>query len=419
VSTGGWQIPELGPRTLGAIFALALVARLAAVGLAGFSTVRFGDARAYLYAAVELVNEGQYPLSTEPFYFRAPGYPFFLAAATLGRPDSVPRAKVATALVGSFTAPLLALLSARIFRKRGVALATGVAAALHPAFLWNSADVQSESLFTALLLAAGFLLLVATDRPSSTLALAAGATLALAALTRASALALVPFLAAPLFDRRYPLRARAHLAGAAVLGFALAIAPWTARNALVFGEFVPVNDAAGNAFYQGNSDWQLRFFEVRSRDQYLRWVEAMHRDMTRQTEELRAGGRTSPSERSRYFVSRAIAERSADPAGWFRLLFRKSWEWVRPYPTPWFWPRTIVVAVGVLYVLLFAFAALGFLTAPRPGVRAFALGVMAVSLVVHVLVLVVWRYRVPYWDPVLLLYGTFAAGGTLLERWKR
>ena len=28
----------------------------------------------------------------------------------------------------------------------------------------------------------------------------------------------------------------------------------------------------------------------------------------------------------------------------------------------------------------------------------------------HVLVLVVWRYRVPYWDPVLLLYGVFGAG---------
>jgi 4-amino-4-deoxy-L-arabinose transferase-like glycosyltransferase len=389
------------------------------VGVAGFSTARFGDARAYLYAAGELAREGRYPLSTEPFYFRAPGYPFFLAVATLGRPESVPRAKVATAVVGSFTPPLLVLLSARIFRKRAVALATGVAAALHPAFLWNSTDVQSEPLFTTLLLAAGFLLLVATDRPSSTIALLAGIVLALAALTRASALALVPFLAAPLLDRRYPLRARSHLVGAAVLGFALALAPWTVRNAVVFGDFVPVNDAAGNVFYQGNSDWEVRFFEVRSRDEYLHWVEAMHRDMARQIEELRMTGRTSPSERSRFFVSRAIAERSADPTGWMRLFARKAWEWLRPYPTPWFWPRPVVAAVGTFYVLLFAFAVAGFLSAPRPGVRAFALGVLTVSMAAHVLVLVVWRFRVPYWDPVLLLYGVFGAGGTLLGRWKR
>jgi len=30
-------------------------------------------------------------------------------------------------------------------------------------------------------------------------------------------------------------------------------------------------------------------------------------------------------------------------------------------------------------------------------------------LAVHVVILVLWRYRVSYWDPVLLLYGVFGA----------
>jgi 4-amino-4-deoxy-L-arabinose transferase-like glycosyltransferase len=392
--------------------------RLAAAGAVGFNTVEFGDARAYLFAATELARSGRYPLRTEPFYFRAPGYPFFLAIATLAKPESVARAKIATASVGSLAAPLLALLSARIFRRRRVALATGVAAALHPAFLWNSADVQSEPLFTTLLLAAGLLLLAATDRPSSGLAVGAGVFLALSALTRASALVLSPFLAAPLFDRRYPIRARAHLAAAGVFGFALALAPWTVRNGVVFGELVPVNDASGNAFYQGNSDWAMRFFEIGSRSEYLRWVEELHRDMARQTEALRRSGKISPSERSRAFIERAIEERRQDPAGWARLLARKAWEWLRPYPTPWFWPPSVVVATGLYYLVLYAFAAMGLVDAPRGGVRAFALGILAVSFAAHVVILVVWRYRVPYWDPVLLLYGVFGAGGTLLPRWK-
>ena len=389
------------------------------VAVAGFSTARFGDARGYLFAAGEIVHTGRYPLSTEPFYFRAPGYPFFLAVATLGHPESVGRAKLATAAVGAITAPLLALLSAQMFGRRRIAFWTGVAAALHPAFLWNSADVQSEPLFTTLLLAAGFLLLVATDRPSSTLALAAGGTLALAALTRASALALVPLLLAPLLDRRYPIRARAHIAGAALLGFVLALAPWVARNFVVFREPLLVNDASGSVFYQGNSNWEVRFFRIRTRDEYLRWVEAMHRDLARQTEELRRRGKTSPAERSRYFVSRAVAERKADAGSWPPLLLRKSWEWLRPYPTPWFWPRSVVIGVGAFYTLLFAAAAAGFISAPRPGVRAFTLSVLAISMTAHVVLLVVWRFRVPYWDPPLLLYGAFGAGVTLLERWKR
>jgi len=63
-------------------------------------------------------------------------------------------------------------------------------------------------------------------------------------------------------------------------------------------------------------------------------------------------------------------------------------------------------------------AAVGFATAPRPGVRAFSLAFLAVTLLSHVVLIVVWRYRIPYWDPVLLLYGVFGAG-TLLPSWKR
>lgn len=217
--------------------------RLVVVATTGFETIRFGDARAYLNAAETIVREGRYPARTDVFFFRPPGYPAFLAVATLGRPDRIPRAKLATAAAGALCAPLLAALSARIFRRRRLAIATGVVAALHPAFLVVASDVQSEPLFLALLLGAGVLALVASDRPSTTLALGAGGLLALAALTRSSALALAPFLAAPLFDARYPRRVRAHIAAAAVVGFLFLLAPWTLRNAVVFGEFLPVNDA--------------------------------------------------------------------------------------------------------------------------------------------------------------------------------
>jgi 4-amino-4-deoxy-L-arabinose transferase-like glycosyltransferase len=412
------EVPRLGKALL-AIFLFALAVRLAVVLFTGFATIRFGDARAYLNAAETLVREGRYPLRTDAFFFRPPGYPAFLAIATLGRPDSVPRAKVVTATAGALCAPLLAALSARIFRRRRLAIATGVAGALHPAFLVVASDVQSEPLFLALLLGAGVLLLVASDRPSTTLALAAGGLLALAALTRSSALVLAPFLAAPLFDARYPRRVRAHLSAAALVGFAFLLAPWTLRNALVFGEFLPVNDAAGNAFYQGNSDWTVRFYDVRTREQYAAWMKAFDEDMQRRTRELDRAGRGSPGERSSAFAKQAIEERRSDPAGWATLFLRKAWDWLRPYPNPMFWPPAVVFAAGAYNVLLYALAAVGFASAPRPGVRAFALAFLAVTFLSHVVLIVVWRYRIPYWDPVLLLYGVFGAGGTLLPAWTR
>jgi 4-amino-4-deoxy-L-arabinose transferase-like glycosyltransferase len=388
---------------------LALTVRLAAIAVVGFSTLRFGDARAYLFAAKELLRTGHYPLATEPFYFRAPGYPVFLAAATLGNPDRIALAKVANAVLGALATLLLAGLSAKLFRRRGLALATGVAAALHPGFVFLSTDVQSEPLFLLLLLAAGWLLLASADRPSSNLALLAGVSLALAALTRPTALALAPLLAAPLADRRYPARVRAHIAASALLGFLLALAPWMLRNAAVYGELVPVNDAGGSAFYQGNSNWMVHFYELKNLEEYRRWSTAMFTDLERQTRAVEATSGRSPSAKSRYFIRKALEERRADPGGWPRLLWHKAWDWLRPYPSPLFWPPWSVWTVGAIYAAGTILAVAGLVLAPRPGVRLFALVYLALTMAVHVAVIVVWRYRVPYWDPLLLLYGSFGA----------
>ena len=295
-------------------------------------------------AATELVETGRYPKRTEPYYFRAPGYPYFLAAATLGHPRSVVAGKAINAVLGALGVVVLAALSARIFRRRSVAVATGAAAALHPGLVMLSTDVQSEPLFVLLLLCSGYLLLAAADRPSSNLAIAAGIGLALAALTRPSALALAPLLAAPLLDRRWPWRARGQVAASALLGVLLTLMPWTLRNALVFRELVPINDAAGSAFYQGNSDWMIRFYDVDSLPEYRAWLGAAFADLERQTRSVDEASGGSPAALSRHFVRRTFEERRGDPRGWARLLARKAWDWLRPYPSPLFWPPWVLVA---------------------------------------------------------------------------
>src|ERR1700736_6216015 len=110
------------------------------------------------------------------------------------------------------------------------------------------------------------------------------------------------------------MRARVHIAASALLGFALALAPWTIRNAAVFHEFVPVNDAAPGVFYLGNSDWMVRFYRLRSPAEYLAWSRSVNSDMEGQTARLAREGRTSVSARARYFVAETLAERAQDPA---------------------------------------------------------------------------------------------------------
>ncbi len=375
----------------------------------GFSSTRFGDARAYLFAADELARTGHYPRRTEPFYFRAPGYPAFLVLVTLGHSERIAAAKVANDVLGSLAVLLIAALAARMFRSGAATLAAGAVAAIHPGLLSLSTDVQSEPLFLVLLLCAGFLLLASGDRPSSNLALLSGAAVAAAALTRPSALLLVPLLAAPLLDRRYPLRARAHLCASALLGFGLLLAPWTLRNARVYRELVPVNDAGGSAFYQGNSDWMVRFYRLRSQAEYKTWSAAMFADLEEQTRAADAASHGSPAAASRYLVRSALRQRRGDLAGWARLDLQKALDWLRPFPNPLFWPPWTVWTVGLFSGALTLLAIGGLAAAPRPGAKMFVLAYLAVTMAAHVAILVVWRYRIPYWDPVVVLYGAFGA----------
>jgi 4-amino-4-deoxy-L-arabinose transferase-like glycosyltransferase len=410
-------VPRLGRGGCLGIFAAALAVRAAASAAVGFSTLSFGDASAYVFAARHLARTGHYPLRTDSYIFRPPGYPAFLVAATLGDPDRLALAKIANALLGALACVLLAALSARLFRDRRLAIATGILAALCPGLVILGADVQSEPLFLVLQIAAGFLLLAAVDRPSSNLALAAGAAVGLAVLTRPAEMAVVPLLAAPLADGRYPLRARWHLAASALLGAAAVVAPWTLRNALVFHELIPVHDGAGIVFYQGNSDWTIRFYrDVRTRAEFDRWISGMDGEIRRVVEELDRTGRTSPTTRSRHFFRLALAERARDPAGWVRLELRKAWDWLRPYPSPIFWPMPVVAAAGAFYTALMALAAWGLRREPRAGVRLFVLAFLALTMLSYLGTLVLWRYRLGCWDPVLVLYGAWGAASLMSAR---
>ncbi len=186
-----------------AVFALALVLRVGAIAAVGFTSTSFGDAEAYMRTAEIVLETRAYPDRAEALpVFRAPGYPVFLIVSTLGHPRAVAADKLWNALLGAVTAVLLARLAGRISGSRRVALTAGVLAAVNPAFVYLATDVQSENLDDppARPLRRGASLGGGSGSLRS--ALAAGALLGFAALTRPVCLSLAPFLAAPLFGQQ-------------------------------------------------------------------------------------------------------------------------------------------------------------------------------------------------------------------------
>src|SRR5262249_10234637 len=161
-----------------------------------------------------------------------------------------------------------------------------------------------------------------------------------------------PLLLAPLADRRSAPRIRWHLGLAAAGGLVAALLPWTVRNAAHFGELLPISDGFGCTFFDGNSVWANRIYELTDQRDVAPMNASRHADRVARLAALGIVPGTdafrSPRRRSMALVRAALEDRRADPAGTRRLLLRKIWHWLRPYPTL-FWGWPIVLSATLLY----------------------------------------------------------------------
>ena len=253
-SAGGRRRPRLG-RAVWLVLLAALAIRLAFVlATPGYELVH--DARDYdRHAASIAAGDGYAPSLGRPTAFRPPGYPYLLAGVyklagvdTRLDPDGILAARLTGVLLGTLTVALIGVLAAQLWDRRAALVAMALAAVYVPLILVGAA-VMSETLFVTLLLAT----LVAgmahrRSRHRYRWALFAGVLAGLAILTRANAAVLLLPLGLAVWDARprFTLRALGPPAALVVTAI-LVVTPWTVRNQVVFGTFVPVSTQVGSA----------------------------------------------------------------------------------------------------------------------------------------------------------------------------
>jgi len=150
---------------------------------------------------------------------------------------------------------LLASLGASLFRRPAVGVLAAFAAACYPYLVFQTLVVNDTALFILELVAFLWLLERLRDGPPegrSVAAVAAGVVLGLGTLTR-PAMLLVGAAAGAWLLLRLPFREAARRLVPAGLAAALVLGLWAARNARVFGRFVPIATNGGSNFWQGNN----------------------------------------------------------------------------------------------------------------------------------------------------------------------
>ena len=246
----GWQALGTGWRPHLLLFTLALLLRAAWVLIVQRNGLGLNDAFMYHGTAENLVNGNGFrlPLADGPTAQWPPGYPLLLAATYQVFGISQQAAELVNALVGALTVVVLMVAVERIVNRTTAIVAGAMLAVLPGPILWTEVLV-SETLFT--LLVALMLLALSYASPDWRWALLFGVVIGTSAMVRGEALTWMLFPVVALWGTvsRVELAKRV---GLVVLAAVVVMTPWTIRNAVEFGEFLPVGANAGRTLWSGH-----------------------------------------------------------------------------------------------------------------------------------------------------------------------
>jgi 4-amino-4-deoxy-L-arabinose transferase-like glycosyltransferase len=248
------------PRILFGLFLIALAVRL--VALWAFPERHLGTNAiiAYLGGAKLLVEGRGFADPSFPV-FTPPLYAVFIAAASyvFGSPE-LP-IKIAQAIADSLTVVLTYLIASHIFG-RATALLSSVLLIFYPFAVYPVTYIGTETFFTFFLSVFVLLSVYAATYQDTRYYIGAGLFLGLATLMRGTTQFYPVFWLALLLVLHKVSRSTVCRYLVFCLCFTLVIVPWTLRNYLILGEFIPVATASA-VFLQGSSE---EFFTISGKD---------------------------------------------------------------------------------------------------------------------------------------------------------
>jgi len=203
-----------------------------------------------------------YPGDTPLYSWREPGFSLILVPVFRLFGENYLAVKILLAILSSLTAVFTYLLGRDLFDSEPVARLAAFGMAVLPESIHWTGYLTPESVTIFVLILPVFFLVRGLRRPAPVNPAAAGLLLGVAALTRAQAIVLMPFLLAAYFiGRRDPRRAgrEVFLAGGLAL---LVFSPWVIRNYRIHKQLVVMPTVAGEVLYIANNPGAVRMMKT-------------------------------------------------------------------------------------------------------------------------------------------------------------
>ena len=416
---------RVGGETKWLVLILVVAALLRGLVIGTFDELEpFGDQLAYLEGARELQSGESYTGSRGPAYSAAIALSWFASGSDEA---SLTAPRVLNVLL-SLTLLVLVWANGRKLFSPKVGLAAAAVLAIHPNYVTFPLYLLSENLYNVAV-AGGVLLALHSLGARSSYALAAGCVLGLGTLTREMMAWFIPCLAVALvfLGRSEPKRA---LRGALalVLGAALVVLPWTARNASVHDRFILVGFGDGIPLFEGNyvPPAYMKKAEGRWKGQPVKqakWI-LFHEFKER-------GARTKLERNALYREEAWKAIRERQPAWIFEKLVSNGSDLVQPrLQTPVLWGGETseelsgFMRVGTLgfflplHVLLFLLVPIGLARWRFSGPALIPLGYVAFSFAAHIVANAgPMRFQMPHEWVLVLAAASAVLSAAPVKRW--
>jgi 4-amino-4-deoxy-L-arabinose transferase-like glycosyltransferase len=243
-----------GIRALGLILLAGLVVRLGLWLWFAPLPPQIADEQDYTRLAVNLLEHGEFAFSPgSPTSLRPPLYAVFVAGVyAVAGIDNYQAVRLVQALLSLVNVWLVYRLGREAFSHRVGLWAAGLCA-FYPGLLGSNNLILTEVLFTLLLTAACYLVVLYYTRKKVSYLALAGVLLGLTALTRSVVWLSPPFLAVyVVITGNRSLAHRVLGAALLVMAFSATIAPWTIRNTQLQKTFVTIDTMGGRNFLMGN-----------------------------------------------------------------------------------------------------------------------------------------------------------------------
>lgn len=354
--------------------------------------------KGYIVDAAPLTSGRKVRYAGQEALFKAPLYEFFLAGTFAISGFSFKLFFPLQALFGGLSAGLIGLIALRVFRRPGAAWFAGVAAGAHPILVNSASQPYNEDLFFFFFAVAIWAFLVWFHTQRIRWAILCGVMIGFCMLTRENGVLLLAAMGAVMLVAA-PRTLRTWMGyGIIALVTVSVVIPWTIRNYVRFGIFVPVASIVGEDLVEGNnlcvaSESVLVPYWAEGP---CPWVDEQRRVGS---EAETANSRVPTAVRSDRLSRRIAVQFISDhPAAYAKLMFRRFWTTLLPYDPRGSQHRQERIVLSLYWLLVFPAGLLGMVVAlMRIESGRLLLGVLVVLNLLSIAAVLYWsdlRFRV-------------------------